>query len=104
VASEDTLPELLRRLGLALADFVMLLERVRESAIWKGVLMSVTLPVGVSFIVVEHGLGRAHRGAFVVSSDVAWPVVALAATDAITLTLHAPGGPSADMHLSVWVF
>jgi hypothetical protein len=104
VAAEDTLSELLKRLGASLADFTMFLNRLRESEIWRGVFLEVTIPEGDTFLEVAHGLGRAHRGAIVLATDLAWPVFALAPTNTTTVTLYMMSGQSADNNLRVWVF
>lgn len=101
----DTLKEAMSRLGLALADFVTLIERVRSSKILAGALVDVTVPITALGARVPHGLGRGYEGGFVVLyRGNTTPLYVLAADDAVhvRVTLAAPA--VASVSYTLWVF
>ena len=100
----DTLQELLSRIGLGLADFIIFLTRLRESPWWQGHLGEVTLRAGKTSVTFPHQLGRAHRGCVIAIASAPVPAFALRATDPVNVTLQVAVAPAEDVVYSVWVF
>lgn len=99
--------DLLTRLSLDVTAMANRLREVFESPIVTGRIVSVTIASGATSAQVAHGLGRAYRGAVVVSQSAATElrVDAPTASDVATyLTLRAAAAPGADLTVSLWVF
>lgn len=100
----DTLQELLRRLGLGLADFVIFVTSLRESPVWQGVFIDVMILAGETEVTGPHGLGRTHEGACVVFSTTAVPVFVRPASSATEITMFLDAALPYDVECRVWVF
>jgi hypothetical protein len=96
--------DLLRRLGLSLADMTAFLTRVRQSPIWSGRLIDGLLPTGEQSIDISHGLARPQRGAFIVGQDLAEPLYVLDTPHPTLLTVFAAAPVVASVRLRLWVF
>lgn len=102
----STLDELLVRLNLDVTGLANLLRVVSESPIVTGRIVAATILSADTSALVAHGLGRAYRGAVVVSQSAATELrVDAPSTDAATyLTLRAAAAPGADLTVSLWVY
>lgn len=96
--------DMLVRLGLSLADFVLFLGRLRESPWWQGRLVQATFRAGQASITFPTGLGRAHRGGVMATSTAALPVFVLPANNPTDMTLYVSAAPVVDVTFGMWVF
>lgn len=100
----DPFTDLLKRLGLSLADMTAFLTRVRQSPIWPGRLLEVQLPAGETSLDVPHGLARPQRGAVVVGQDLAVTLYVLDTPHPVRLTLFVATPPAVSARFRLWVF
>jgi hypothetical protein len=100
----DPFTDLLKRLGLSLADMTAFLTRVRQSPIWTGRILEVQLPAGAVSVDVPHGLARPQRGAFVVGQDLAVPLYVLDTPHPVRLTLFVETSQAVAARFRLWVF
>lgn len=101
----DTMKEALGRLGLGLADFVTLVERLRSSEITAGNLVEVLVPTGAATARAPHGLGRAYLGGFVVlSRGNTTPLFVAPADDAVTVRVALAAPAVSPLAYTLWVF
>jgi len=100
----DPFADLLRRLGLSLADMTAFLTRIRQSPIWTGRLLEAQMPAGAASVDVPHGLARPQRGAFVVGSDLAATLYVLDTPHPVRLTLFVETPLAVSARFRLWVF
>lgn len=100
----DEFKDFLYRLGLSVADLVILLVRLRASAIWQGRLVEVVLPASKTSVTVAHGLLQAHRGGFVVAASHPVPAFVRVATSERELTLIVATSSIFAVSYRLWVF
>lgn len=106
---DDSFKELLYRLGSSLADFIILLNNLRASDVWKGRLVTVTIPANKTGVLVQHGLGRAHKGAVVVLASATLqsevrPAFVPPATDDQEAAVFVAAAASVNLQYTLWVF
>lgn len=100
----DLFRDLLMRLGLSLADFVLFLTRLRDSPSWQGRLIDLTIRTGQSELTFPHGLGRANRGGFIAWTSDPVAVFVLPTLDKVNATVFLAAPAADDLDVRVWVF
>lgn len=100
----DSFGELLARLGVGLADFIIFIARLSQSPVWQGVFVDFTIKMDKDEVTVPHGLGRVHRGAFIVFSDEAYPVYVDPPENDKQITFFMGELAPEDLSFRAWVF